>query len=941
MQAFTKAIKQFPKPLRENLTLKWNLFCESLTAHGSEQPTPDIVQALLKLWASSDFAADSCVRYLAQTNELILSGDLYQTYDYNDRMQAYLSDVTDEDTLMSAMRRFRQREMLRIAWRDTNHIATLNDTLQDLSSLADSCLKQAIRFSNQWLTEKYGKPCDDHNRVQRLIPIAVGKLGAEELNFSSDIDLIFTYLATGKTQGQSRSINNQEFFVKLAQQVIKILSKITQEGFVFRVDMRLRPFGDGGPLVMSLPALTAYYQEQGRTWERYALVKARVIGADAVSRRQVLNVLNNFTYRRYVDYSVIQSLRDMKAQFTQPSQFRSWQQDVKRGSGGIRQIEFIAQTFQVIRGGRDPHLQRRELRIILDYLHTANILSENAVKQLQEAYTFLRIVENHLQMIADRQTHQLPKDDLSRLRLAYRLGFDDWSSFHKALQTHRRNVANHFSRMIAEPEDTTPTKDSAIVSAIRALWFGQPVEEQVAPLLKKLGYQEPEFVVQALKRLRLGRRYRAIGKKPRSQLDKLIPRIVYMSRCEQTLERMLNLTESILQRGAYLALLKEHSQILSTLCELCGHSAWLAEQVARYPILLDEMLFIAKETPSLEQELKSALDLIPDDDLEANMEALRHFKLAKTLHLSALDVLGRISLQEVTALLTELAERVVASVIEMTYHNLCDKYNITPQSEPPLAILAYGKLGSKELGYGSDLDIVFLHDKNVIDNEFALRLTQRIMHMLTTRTPSGILYQVDTRLRPSGLAGLLVTNIDAYVDYQKQSAWTWEHQALVRARIIYGSSSIKRKFTLGRRTVLTRKRPIKPLKDDIKSMHDKIHQHSSRLDKTLFDLKYDPGGIADIEFIVQYGVLAWAHRAPDILYHTNTLDLLQSFQEHKLMPKRDCQWLQEAYNNYLTRANICFLQNNDVRVDAKSFSIDRDNVCDVWQRMFDEEQHKK
>jgi glutamate-ammonia-ligase adenylyltransferase len=849
--------------------------------------------------------------------------------------------------------------MVRIAWRDLAGWAGVEETIRELSWLASACVDGALSLLSRWQTQEFGTPLAHGSaEPQSLVVIGMGKLGAEELNFSSDIDLIFAYPEAGTSQGGAVALDNEEYFVRLGRRLIRVLQENTRDGFVFRVDMRLRPFGDSGPLVMSFNAMEEYYQSHGREWERYAWIKADVIAGDRAAGGELMRRLRPFVYRRYLDYGAFESLREMKQGIAQQVRRKGMQDNIKLGAGGIREVEFIGQAFQLVRGGREPGLQERGILHVLAHLVTVGILPEYAGRGLIEAYRFLRRVENRLQAWADQQTHSLPTEEADRLRLALSMGYTDWAVFEQALNRHRRLVQDQFEQVFSAPQAVHAESDTQYLAR---LWQGELDDEQAQLILTKTGYDDAAEVVRLLNGLRTAAAYRALTPQGRDRFDRLMPLVLGAAaeteRPVVTLQRVLILIEHIARRVTYLVLLIETPLALSQLVKLCAASPWIARFLARHPLSIDELidprrLYMPLDRAALEQDMRSAMSAVPVDDLERQMDVLRHFKQGNVLRVAAADVAGVYPLMVVSDHLTEIAEVVLAKVLELAYAHLISRHG-RPQCrvegkiiEPGFAVVGYGKLGGIELGYGSDLDLVFLHDSAgedqmtagpaVIDNAvFFARLGQRIIHMLNTQTPAGVLYEVDMRLRPSGAAGLLVSNIEAFQDYQLNEAWTWEHQALVRARAVAGDKTVAGRFEDIRRAVLSRSRDPVGLCKEVREMRERMRAELGRHDPAVFDLKQDRGGIADIEFMVQYGVLRWAHDHPVLLRYTDNIRLLEGFAQAGLMAPGEVALLGDAYRAYRAEVHRCTLQEQNAVVPDERFKDMRAAVGKIWAALME------
>jgi len=954
MAEFAQALNQLPDPLRPEVAHYWEALQTASRSAGTELPAGPALESLVPAWACSEFVARACIREPALLTELQASGDLTTGYapgDMSERLERWLADAADDERLAIALRQFRRREMVRIAWRDLAGLAGLTETLGDLTDLADVAVNAALNRLYALQSQRYGIPRDAEGQPQQMVVLGMGKLGGRELNFSSDIDLIFTYPRQGQTDG-ARGISNEEFFRRLGQRLSKVLAEITAEGFVFRVDLRLRPFGDSGPVALSFAAFEDYYQNHGRDWERYAMIKARVIAGDQEAGERLLAGLRPFVYRRYLDYHAFEALRSMKAMIAQEVERKGMQRNIKLGPGGIREIEFIGQAFQLIYGGRDPALRERSILRVLDTLAASGRLPEAAVHGLKSAYDFLRRVENRLQAWADRQTHDLPEDELAKLRLAFAMGCPGWGAFTRELARHVEAVTQQFT-LVFGGADESPTG-----AGLAGLWQEDYGEERALPLLVERGFEAPARAWNRLRALREGFTYRTMSLRGRERLDALMPRVLEAvaatGQPAATLERILNLLETVARRSVYLALLTDQPQALTQLVKLFAASGWIAQHLTRYPLLLDDLLnpavlYAPLDRQQLALELEQQLQRAPADDPEEILNALRYFKQTQVLRVAAADVSGAMPLMIVSDHLTEIAEALLHKVLELAWADLLPRFGpprcVTEgvERDAQFAMVAYGKLGGIELNYGSDLDLVFLHDSagnrqlttgpRQIDNAaFFAKLVQRIIYFLTTRTGAGELYEVDTRLRPSGRAGLLVSSFEAFAEYQHQQAWTWEHQALARARVVAGPAALAERFRTIRREILQRERDPATLRQEVREMRERMRAELDASTAEVFDLKQGRGGIADIEFVVQYAVLGNASRYPELLTYTDNIRQLDGLERCGVFSIADAARLRYAYRGLRRRIHLLKLQEQPAQIPDDMARDERENVIRIWRR---------
>lgn len=865
-----------------------------------------------------------------------------------------MQTVDSEATLMRVLRLFRRRMLVRIAWMQCLSHASTEQSLQQLSVLAEVLICRARDWVYQDCCQDFGTPCNAEGDAQPMLILGMGKLGGGELNFSSDIDLIFAWPENGVTRGGRRELDNAQFFTRMGQRLIKVLDQPTIDGFVYRVDMRLRPFGDSGPLVLSFAALEDYYQEQGRDWERYAMVKARLMGDEQDRWSQELQqMLRPFVYRRYIDFGVIQSLRNMKSMIAREVRRRGLKNNIKLGAGGIRETEFIVQVFQLIRGGRERSLQLRALMPTLAAIGELALLPAKQIDALRNAYLFLRRLENLLQSLGDQQTQTLPDDELNRARLAWAMNTDGWLALMAQMETHMSSVRAIFDELIGE--DTPDIDDQRELAEFIGLWQDKLDEDDLVPLMPQLNEEQRRSLHQTLEAFRQDINRRTIGPRGRQALDQLMPRLLseicLRTDAAVTFSRLTPLLLGVITRSTYLELLTEYHGALRHLIRLCAASPMVASQLARHPLLLDELLdpatlYQPTATDAYRDELRQYLMRIPTDDEEQQLEALRQFKQAQLLRIAAADIAETLPVMKVSDHLTWLAEAIIESVVQQAWNMMLHRYgrpsHLKDENERGFAVLGYGKLGGWELGYSSDLDLVFLHDcplnavtegeRSIDGRQFYLRLAQRVMHLFSTRTSSGILYEVDARLRPSGAAGMLVSTFDAFAEYQHQEAWTWEHQALVRARVVFGEPALGERFSEIRRGVLCLSREAGGLQTEVREMREKMRTHLSNKHKGRWDIKADEGGITDIEFIAQYLVLRYATQQPALTRWSDNVRIFELMAKHHIMQEDEALVLTQAYVALRDALHHLALQELPGHVEPEAFEVERQTVKESWQR---------
>ncbi|MFK7859894.1 MAG: bifunctional [glutamate--ammonia ligase]-adenylyl-L-tyrosine phosphorylase/[glutamate--ammonia-ligase] adenylyltransferase [Granulosicoccus sp.] len=843
--------------------------------------------------------------------------------------------VASEGVQQKVLREFRHRHMVRILWCDLTGITTLEQTLHELSLLAESCVRAADQWTFDALSARFGLPCDDTGRKLRLIILGMGKLGGFELNVSSDIDLICIYPASGTTeitQQKQKPLDNGEFFRRSVQRVSKLLNSVTAEGFVYRVDTRLRPFGESGPLVMNFDGLENYYLTQAREWERYAMIKGRALCGDSEDIKELENLVIPFVYRRYLDYSAFDSLRELKRKIALSLLKKQMVDNIKLGSGGIREVEFIGQAFQLVRGGRESRLRVRPIMQVLQQLAQMQLMPDTEVDALLDAYKYLRRVENGVQMMRDEQVHTLPVDEEDRQRLLCILDEDDWPGFKKNLAMHQGRVSRCFADLF---ESQNPDGVEAYANqtdeleVARDIWAALGAEsvtdDDRQAVLGSAGYEADESLLANISTLVRGSFYQRLTAESQRRVERAVPLILMMAReTEQpgaTLDRMLSLVRAVAGRGGYLQVLCEQPDALQHLVTLFSKSRWLAGFVAGQPMVIDELLTNAvlhANAESVSRETQDFIDRLQSSELDVQMDSLRHYKQAREMRIACAQLDGSLTLMQVSDQLTWLAESIIAGVLSLVSTPLVERYG-KPRYKlgagyqfANVGVLAYGKLGGLELGFGSDLDLVFVHDSagsqqltdgiKPVDNAvFYAKLAQKLVHFMSTMTPAGVLYEIDLRLRPNGSSGVLVTGIETFARYQQSAAWTWEHQALMRARMVFGDETLRIRFDGIRQQILAKVRPTDELRLSVANMRERMRAALGNTRPGQMHLKQDAGGVADIEFIVQYLVLAHSRQHPALLMFTDNIRVLDTVEKLALLPAEDCQTLRSNYLNLRER----------------------------------------
>ncbi len=872
-----------------------------------------------------------------------LAGLSLATADFGQLLESQLAVAP---SLPAAMRRLRNALVSAIAERDMSGRADLDEVLTAISAFAEFVINRHLAELYRGQCELHGIPIgEDSGNPQEMIVVGMGKLGGRELNVSSDIDLIFLYPEDGETQvsaeGQ-RQLSNHEFFVRLGKKLIADIAEITEDGFSFRVDMALRPNGSSGPLAASFGMLEEYLMVQGREWERYAWVKARALTGRAEDIAALEAIVRPFVYRRYLDFGSIRALRDMHAQIRaevvrQETRHPDRNINVKLGRGGIREIEFLTQVFQLIRGGRDPALRDRSTRATLRILADKKLLPPQVTDQLLEAYGFLRNLEHRVQYLDDAQTHVLPASEDDRRLLARAMGFEDTSSLLNALRRHSDWVAARFDEMF----DDKPSPDLNADDESQHLSFDNANEEIVSAYLSRLGFDAAATSAQRLLSSWRSTRIQSLSEQRKGQLQTLLRAALPMISQQQdagsasaTLSRLLDFFDTIARRSAYLALLTEYPHTLARVIRMMAASDWAAKYLTRHPVLMDEFLddSILHAEPDWKEfalECRQRLDAF-SGDTERQMDVLREQHHAQLFRLLAQDLDGVLSVERLADHLSALADVLIAATLNAVWQTLSGRH----RDQPRFAVIAYGKLGGKELGYASDLDVIFLYDDDDPDAPgIYAKLAQRFITWMTSHTPAGILFDIDIALRPDGASGLLVSSVSAFDKYQHQSAWLWEHQALTRARFCAGDPEIGARFEALRTRLLRQPRDPAQLRTEILAMRKRMHDaHPNRSE--LFDLKHDAGGMIDIEFIVQFLVLRYAADHPVMTDDIGNIALLKLAGDLHLIDAPLSVAVSDAYRLFRKLQHQIRLSGDDrARVELSRVTEPRRAVEQLWQQV--------
>ena len=881
-----------------------------------------------QLQANPDLVPELAATWLQPLSEDMLLAPLKQIF-------------ADDDAVKAALRRLRHRAMCHIALRDLCGLAPLAEVVESMTMLADVTTNFALDHYHRQLVATYGEPLDKAGQPQRLLIIGMGKLGGRELNVSSDVDYIFIYPEEGDTAGP-KSIENYDFFTRLGKRVIAALGELTANGQVFRVDMRLRPNGDSGPLVCSLDALENYFITQGREWERYAWIKSRVMNAgpnaDGAALGEWMAALRRisrpFVFRKYLDFGAINAMRDLHAQIRREVARKDMADHVKLGPGGIREIEFMAQVFQLIRGGRDPSLQIRPTLSVLKLLVDRKLLPAESECELREAYVFLRRLEHRLQYVEDKQTHMLPTEPAGQASVAQSMNFPDWTSMLAELNAHRNKVSKHFEAVFSDPE--------AGEHPLTGLWMSQLDEDTAIEAFGNLGFRRPKDAIARLAELRDSSRYQQLPSTNRSRIDAVGPRLIEAAGAtndpDTTLVRGLNFLESIARRGSYLALLQQYPMALRRVADMICASSWATEYLNRYPLLLDELLDprlyeIATDWAGFRESLRRTL-ADHAGDTEREMDILREVHHAQVFRLLAQDLAGLQTIEHLSDHLTELADTLVQETLPLCWSTIKKRHCEAPK----FAVIGYGKMGGKELGYASDLDMVYLFEDDDQDaGENYARLGQRLNSWLSSQTSAGILFETDLRLRPNGDSGLLAVSVDAFRDYQLKNAWVWEHQALTRARFCAGDPAVGARFEAIRTEILRQPRDLGTLKAEVIAMRQKMADAHASHSETEFDLKHDSGGIIDVEFIVQYLILGHAHQHASLTGNLGNIALLRMAAELGLIDAGQADAAGNAYREYRRLQHAKRLSATPAaRIDREPIEKHIAAVNRLWKAVFGE-----
>jgi len=855
------------------------------------------------------------------------------------------------ELVKASLRKFRHHKLIEIIYLDVIENNSLRDTLSHLSDLADLLIRNALDASQSSLVAKHGQPVDENGNKIELNIIAMGKLGGSELNFSSDIDLICCYSADGELEGYGQ-LTHQEFFTRVTRLFSQLLNDTTADGFVYRVDLRLRPWGDSGPVALSHAALEHYYQLHGREWEQYAMVKARVLTGSDRDKQYLESIIKPFVYRKYHDYRVFEGLSILKDKINLQARSKGMQDNIKLGHGGIREIEFFVQAFQILKGGRNQQLQSSQIFRCFDVLQKQDIVESETIKDLLAAYVFLRQLENRIQMLGDEQTHSCPDNTISQNRIAETMGYSDWQAVINQLKVHRDKVNQHFIELFKHESES----ESEII-------FAETTADETSEAVKieymeSLGLGSPKMINNRLTRFFNSKAWGFMSARAKQRFSTLIPRIL-KSVCQSSqqlplLERLLNLFSSIAGRSVYFELLHQNAALLKKLVNLFDKSEWIAQEVASYPMLLEHLIQAGESADRFDQSklqlnLQTQLDNVIDDE-ELELDVLRLFKREQTIVIAVAELLQEISTTDVGVYLSELAEVVLQAVYQLARKKLQSQYGqpvyqtADKSRNAELAIIGYGKLGGRETHYQSDLDVIFVHNSTgeqqltqgpkCIDNSmYFARLAQKIISMASVLTSSGKLYEIDSRLRPEGSSGLLVSSLVAYRLYQLSKAWTWEHQALIRARYVAGNQKLEAEFSNLRAEVLAMPRDLKKLQREVIEMRERIYNSKNPPEGDFKNLKHSRGCMVDIEFMVQYWTLLHANKAGSVCSYSDNIGLLNELFRLNLISSSQSQLI-DIYKTYHHWLHETVLQNRPAEIESEIITLETQQVINCWNECF-------
>lgn len=930
-------------PLIDEIRFQWQEITQYLESHQFDPRDRDYIEQLV---IASQYALHQLLRWPQLIDTLLQ----IKTFELDNEIISLAADEkVDLDQLKKQLRRYRHRKLVEIIFLDVVQQVPLESSLHHLSDLADQLIRTALKTCARQLSTKHGQPLDEHGSPMELNIIAMGKLGGRELNFSSDIDLICCYAHEGELSGFGQ-LSYQEYFTRLVRLLTGVLSESTEDGFVYRVDLRLRPWGESGPVALSHSALEHYYQLHGREWEQYAMVKSRILTGSAEDQRHLKSILKPFVYRKYHDYRVFEGLAALKDKIDMQAKSRDMQDNIKIGQGGIREIEFFVQAFQILKGGRNQQLQSTEIFHCFDTLESQEIVSVQTIQSLREAYRFLRLLENRMQMFDDQQTHDLPGNEVQQARIAQAMNFPTWETLCNQLKIHRQQVNRCFSDLFKRDVES---RAEIVIDA----GFSGDSDPQQLQYIQASGVVDAEEINRLLSEFIKSKAWSFMSARAKQRFSTLLPDLLksigHSDQQAILFQRLLKLFSSIAGRSVYFELLVQNRPLLDKLVNLFDSSEWIAAEVSQYPMLLENLIQAGGaerfDKSILQQRLRLLLDNVAGDT-ELELDSLRLFKREQTLVIASAELAREISSTAVSHYLCDLAEVVLHAVYQLALEALEQQYGIARCVEDgkmrraEFAIIGYGKLGGLEMHYQSDLDVIFLHDSSgeeqhsdgsrSIDNSmYFARLAQKIISMTSLLTGSGKLYEIDSRLRPEGSSGLLVSSSRAYLRYQLEKAWTWEHQALVRARLVAGNRILGPVFNRIREQVLRLHRDDDQLKRDIVEMYDRIYQNKKPAEGERKNLKYSRGCMVNIEFLVQYWVLIGANSIGSGCLYSDNIGLLNELFRLKLISTSQSR-LVEIYQTYHRLLHESVLQNKSAEIDSEIIAAEVAQVTICWNECF-------
>ncbi|MGM0418080.1 MAG: bifunctional [glutamate--ammonia ligase]-adenylyl-L-tyrosine phosphorylase/[glutamate--ammonia-ligase] adenylyltransferase [Thermodesulfobacteriota bacterium] len=928
-------------------------FIEYLEELEKEVSEKNLINELKISGYYSEFFQESLLKIKGFFSDSLILSDLVAPYKYSSYDYIKNKNVDSEEELKLFLYKSVKKEMSRIAFRDITGRSSCAVTLKDLSFLADAAVSKALDFLHDDLAKIYGEPVDKNGQKQKLMAVAMGKLGAFELNFSSDIDLMFVFPEKGETD-KEKSISSEEFFIKVARKFVSVFKGPVPGDNTYIVDLRLRPFGESGPLVMSINAVEHYYKTQGREWERYALIKSRCITGFQKDIENFYESMEGFVFRRYLDYGAFDSMRDMKKKILYEIKKKGNKNNIKNGSGGIREIEFFGQIFQLIRGGIDKRFREKSIVSILRLLGEEQMIPLDVSLGLEKSYVFLRICENRIQQLKGEQTHLLPENKQDRAKISMSLGFSSFESFYEFLSSKREYVHSHFMAVLRDESAEQEDSDDFYMK----MYWDSP-EKNETEFLEGLDGNNISYdkdILRIIKNFKNEIAQIRVLPETLKRLDKLMPLLIKELLCSkagpEAANRVVGLVMATIKKSCYLSLLIENPGAVHHLVRLCIESSWVGNYLKSHPVLLDELLdprtlYYPPEKDEMSVVLDSRISGISFDDTERFLETLCVFKQSMTLRIASAEISGEYPLMKISDRLTELAEVITERVLQKAWVELVDRfgYPVDKSGEkllnPGVAVIAYGKLGGIELGYGSDLDLVFVHDdvegvttgeKSVSCVQFYSKLARKVLSYLSSHTSAGKMYEIDLRLRPGGSSGVIIVSLFAFAEYFLSKAWIFECQAFVKARIIFGHENLEKSFSGIRKEILSKKRDKEFLKENITEMRDKIIKTHGSGPGDFFHIKHDQGAMMDIEFLVQYLVLKNCHKNQKLLLFTDIVRILSTLEKEGFLSRKEASFLRLAYLVFRSMGHKLDLVEKKPMLESARFLRLRTGVRLIWNK---------